>query len=79
MVEQDITDALVQEKLYAYAADVAITEPISDDSPLLTAPRCILTPHIAWASLEARKRLMTIAVDNLAAFLAGTPKNVVTA
>ncbi len=78
VAEHDIAEALCQEKLYAYGADVATIEPIPADSPLLTAPRCILTPHIAWASLESRQRLMRIAVDNLASFLAGVPKNTVT-
>ncbi|MCC8115553.1 MAG: D-2-hydroxyacid dehydrogenase, partial [Planctomycetes bacterium] len=52
-------------------------EPISADNPLLTAKNCIITPHIAWAPKEARARLMAIAVDNLAAFQSGTPKNTV--
>jgi glycerate dehydrogenase len=47
------------------------------DNPLLNAPNCIFTPHIAWASLAARKRLMTIVTANVAAFLAGSPINLV--
>lgn len=77
VVDQDVADSLVSGKLYAYAADVAITEPIAADNPLITAPNCFLTPHIAWAPLAARQRLMDIAVNNLAAFLAGNPVNVV--
>ncbi len=77
VVDQDVADSLASEKLYAYAADVATTEPIAADNPLTAAPNAFLTPHIAWAPLEARRRLMNIAVNNLAAFLAGKPVNVV--
>ncbi len=77
VVDQDVADSLVSGKLFSYAADVATTEPIAADNPLLTAPNCILTPHIAWAPLATRQRLMAIAVGNLAAFLAGKPVNVV--
>jgi glycerate dehydrogenase len=57
--------------------DVAATEPIAPDNPLLQAPRCILTPHIAWASTAARARLMAKSAANVRAFLAGAPTNVV--
>ena len=77
LVEQDVADALSSGKLYAAGVDVAETEPIPTDSPLLTAKNCIITPHIAWAPLEARQRLMDIAVGNLRGFLAGSPENVV--
>ena len=50
---------------------------MAQDNPLLHAPNCILTPHIAWATREARMRLMNIAADNIRAFLNGTPLNVV--
>ena len=63
--------------LYAAGVDVTETEPLPADSPLLTARNCVITPHIAWAPLEARQRLMDIAVGNLRAFLEGTPRNVV--
>jgi glycerate dehydrogenase len=53
------------------------TEPPPDDHPLLTLPNCIITPHIAWAPGEARTRLLHIAIENLRAFLAGNPVNVV--
>lgn len=69
--------ALHDGTLYAYAADVLSTEPPRGGSPLLHAPNCILTPHIAWAALESRTRLMDTAVENLRAFLAGTPQNAV--
>lgn len=77
IVERDVADALSSGKLYAAGVDVAETEPISADSPLLTAKNCVITPHIAWAPLEARQRLMDIAVGNLRAFLKGSPENVV--
>ena len=77
IVEQDLADALNSGKVYAAGLDVVSSEPIKGDSPLLTAKNCIITPHISWAPLESRKRLMDIAVENLRAFLAGTPVNVV--
>lgn len=77
LVEQDVVDALRTGKLAGAAMDVVSTEPMASDNPLLTAPNCIITPHIAWASKESRQRLMDIAVENLRAFLAGTPQNVV--
>jgi glycerate dehydrogenase len=60
------------------ALDVLETEPPAADNPLIAAPNCLVTPHIAWHSIEARRRLIQIAADNLAAFLHGTPRNVVT-
>ncbi len=75
--EQDLTDALNEGKVAAAALDVVSSEPIKGDNPLLTAKNCILTPHIAWAPKESRKRLMDIAVNNLRQFLAGNPVNVV--
>ena len=57
--------------------DVLSVEPPEKDNPLLTAKNCIITPHIAWATIEARTRLMDIAVDNLIAFLEGKPVNTV--
>lgn len=77
VAEEDLADALMDARVSAYASDVATTEPISPDSPLLAAKNCILTPHIAWAPREARIRLMKTAVDNLAAFIKGAPVNVV--
>lgn len=75
--EQAVATALHEGRLAAYCADVLSVEPPSADHPLLAAPRCYLTPHIAWATLEARRRLVDIAVQNLRAFLAGKPIHVV--
>lgn len=77
LAEQDVADALASGKLAAAAVDVAETEPISADNPLLRAPNCIITPHISWAALETRQRLLDIAVENLRSFLAGRPVHVV--
>jgi glycerate dehydrogenase len=77
IVEQDLKDALETGKVAAAAIDVASVEPIEADNPLLTAKNCIMTPHIAWASKESRQRLMNTTVENLEAYLAGDPVNVV--
>lgn len=77
IVEQDLADALASGKVCAAGLDVVSVEPIRTDNPLLYAPNCLITPHISWASRESRKRLMDVAVGNLAAFLQGEPVNVV--
>ncbi len=77
IVEQELADALNQGKLAGAALDVLSSEPPSPDNPLLKAKNCIITPHLAWATREARARLMRAAIDNLAAFLKGEPQNVV--
>ena len=75
--EAAIADALFSGGIAGYGADVLSTEPMSPDSPLVSAPNCILTPHIAWASLEARTRLMEICVNNIKGYIDGTPVNLV--
>lgn len=75
--EQDVADALASGQLGAYGADVMCSEPPAADNPLLLQPHAYLTPHVAWATREARARLMRIAVANVRAFEEGNPQNVV--
>lgn len=79
IVEEDLSKALASGKVAYAAVDVVSEEPIKPDNPLLSQQNCIITPHIAWAPRESRKRLMDIAVSNLKAFLDGNPQNVVNA
>ena len=72
-----LNDALNSGKLAAAGLDVVYTEPIRPDNPLLTAKNCIITPHISWAPKESRQRIMDATAENIRAFLAGTPQNVV--
>ena len=75
--EAALAAALASGAIAGAALDVVRTEPIAPDNPLLSAPNCLITPHVAWASREARVRLLGIAAANLRAFLAGAPRNVV--
>lgn len=75
--EEALARALHSGKIAAAGLDVLSQEPPPVDHPLLTAPNCLITPHIAWATRAARQRLLEIAADNIAAFLAGQPRNVV--
>ena len=75
--EADVADALASGNLGAYCADVLSSEPPSASNPLIGVPNAFITPHVAWATLEARLRLMDIAVCNIKSFLAGSPTNVV--
>lgn len=75
--EKDLAEALNDVTIAGASLDVLSTEPPSPDNPLLTAKNCIITPHIAWATIEARTRLMNIATENLKNFIQGSPTNVV--
>lgn len=75
--EQDVADALNSGKLAAAGLDVVSTEPVRADNPLLTAKNCILTPHISWAPLESRQRIMDTTAENIRAWLNGKPIHVV--
>lgn len=75
--EQDLADALNSGKVAAAGLDVVYTEPILSDNPLINAKNCIITPHISWAPLESRARIMDITVSNIKNFLDGNPVNVV--
>jgi len=77
IVEKDLADALNEGRIGGAALDVLSVEPPPSDNPLLSAKNCIITPHVAWASLSARKRLMDIAVSNVRQYLSGNPVNVV--
>lgn len=75
--ERAVAEALKSGHIGAFCADVLSSEPPSVDNPLLNAPNVYITPHIAWATLEARQRLMAIAVENVKRFIEGHPVNVV--
>jgi glycerate dehydrogenase len=75
--DQAVADALAEGRLAAFCADVLTEEPPKADNPLLKQPNAFTTPHIAWASTEARIRLLQVAIDNVRAFLNGHPQNVV--
>ncbi len=77
IVEEDLAAALTRGKVAYAAVDVASIEPIAAENPLLHAPNCIITPHISWATKEARERIMQMTADNVRAFMEGKPTNVV--
>ena len=69
--------ALESGRIKAYCADVMTEEPPKTNNPLLKVPNAYITPHIAWATLEARQRLIQVATENVRSFLSGHPQNVV--
>lgn len=76
LIDEDaVRSALVKNEISGFAADVLTVEPMSKDCPLLNAPHCVITPHVAWAAKETRIRLLDIAVENLRAFLNGKTIN----
>ena len=75
--EKAIRSGLESGKISGYGADVLSAEPPQNDNALIDAPNCYITPHIAWASKEAKSRLMSIAIDNVKSFLNGKIKNCV--
>ena len=77
IVEQDLYDALESGKVAAAAVDVVSTEPIKEDNVLLKAKNCIITPHISWATKEARERIMNTTAENIKSVIDGAPQNVV--
>ena len=77
IVEQDLYEALESGKVAAAAVDVVSTEPIKPDNVLLKAKNCIITPHISWATKEARERIMQTTAENIQSVIDGAPRNVV--
>ena len=75
--DQAVANALKANRLYAFCADVLTEEPPKADNPLLGLPKAYTTPHIAWATVEARARLVQVAIDSVKAFANGKPQNVV--
>jgi glycerate dehydrogenase len=75
--EQDVADALNSGKLRYAAVDVVSEEPIVGTNPLLGAKNCIITPHISWAAIECRRRIVDITAGNIRGYLEGSPQNVV--
>ena len=77
MVDQDLADALNAGRLAGAGLDVLCVEPPAETNPLLSARNCLVTPHIAWATREARARLMDAVAGNISAWISGNPRNVI--
>lgn len=77
VVDQDLADALNSGRIAGAGLDVLSVEPPAQSNPLLSARNCLITPHIAWATREARSRLMDLAIENISAYVAGAPRNVI--
>ena len=77
IVEEDLAEALNSGKVYAAGLDAVKEEPISMDNPLLSAKNCYITPHISWAAIECRQRLIDYSLDNLKAYIEGKQQNTV--
>ena len=77
IVEEDLAEALNNDRIAGAAVDVVSYEPIVADNPLLSAPNCIITPHMAWAPIEARQRILDCTLSSIQGFLNGTPVNTV--
>lgn len=73
--DKDVAEALYSGEIAAFCADVLTTEPATEDNPLISAPNSYITPHIAWATKEARQRLIDICINNVQAFVDGEPQN----
>lgn len=76
--EKALAEALREKRIFAAGVDVLTQEPPEKDNPLIKAPHIFITPHISWATFEARKRLLAVAIENVECFVAGKPRNVVT-
>ena len=77
IVEEDLASALNSGKVYAAGLDAVRNEPIASENPLLKAPNCFITPHISWAAIECRQRLVDYSLDNLKSYMKGDLKNIV--
>jgi len=75
--ETALAAALNEERIAGAGIDVLTVEPMCADNPLRTAKNCIMTPHVAWAPIETRRRLITLVAENLSCFMNGTPQNIV--
>jgi len=77
VVDQDLADALNAGRLAGAGLDMLTVEPPAGSNPLLTARNCLVTPHIAWATREARARLMEEVIGNISGYFGGNPRNVI--